>query len=141
MELKIKRLDKNIELPKYAHQGDAGFDLRSLEDVLLKKGGKVIVPTGLSMEIPEGYVGLVWDRSGLAAKNSIHCLAGVIDSYYRGEIKIVLINLGKEDFQIEKGMRIAQMLIQPIMTIELKEVKDLNETKRAEGGFGSTGLS
>lgn len=140
MEIKLKRLDKSIELPKYAHEGDAGFDIRASEDVLVKAGEKVIVPTALSMAVPEGYVGLIWDRSGLAARNSIHCLSGVLDSGYRGEIKVVLINLGKEDFQIEKGMRIAQMLIQPCVTAELKEVDDLDETKRGEGGFGSTGL-
>lgn len=139
MEIKLKRLNKSIVLPKYAHEGDAGFDLRSAEDVLIKSGEKTIIPTALSIAVPKGYVGLIWDRSGLAARNSLHCLAGVLDSHYRGEIKVVMINLGNEDFQIEKGMRIAQMLIQPVVQVELKEVDELNETTRGKG-FGSSGL-
>jgi len=139
MEIKIKRLNKNIDLPKYAHEGDAGFDLRSAEDVLIKAGEKAIIPTALSMAVPKGYVGLIWDRSGLAARNSLHCLAGVLDSHYRGEIKVVMINLCNEDFQVEKGMRISQMLIQPVVQAELTEVDELNETTRGDG-FGSSGL-
>lgn len=140
MELKVKRIDKTITLPAYIHKGDAGFDLRSAEDLVIKSGEKAIVPTGLKFMIPEGYAGLIWDRSGLAAKNSLHCLAGVIDSHFRGETKIVLFNLGKEDFHIEKGMRIAQMLIQKIESPEIIEVEELDATERGSGGFGSTGL-
>ena len=139
MDLQIKRLDKSIEIPRYAHEGDAGFDIRASRDVLIKGGEKVIIPTALSMAVPEGYVGLIWDRSGLSAKNSLHCLAGVLDSHYRGEIKVVMVNLGKDEFQIEKGMRIAQMLIQPVVQVNLKEVDDLGETERGDG-FGSSGL-
>ena len=92
------------------------------------------------MAIPVGNVGLIWDRSGLASKNSIHALAGVVDSCYRGEIGIVLINLGKEDFKVEKGMRIAQMLIQPVVNANILEEGELDGTKRGDGGFGSTGV-
>jgi len=140
MELKIQRLDKDVDIVKYAHKGDAAFDLRASMDVVVGKGDKVLVSAGIKMAIPEGYAGFIWDRSGLAAKNSIHCLAGVVDSSYRGEVKVVLINLGEEDFYIKKGMRIAQMVIQKIENPELVEVEDLSETCRGEGGFGSTGL-
>lgn len=140
MKVKIKRLDKTIEVPKYVHEGDAGFDIRSGEDVLIKAGEKVIISTKLSMSVPEGYVGLIWDRSGLAARNSLHCLSGVLDSGYRGEIKVIMVNLSEEDFHIEKGMRIAQMLIQPCIRARLEEVDTLSETKRGDGRFGSTGF-
>ena len=86
-------MDKDIEGVKYSHDGDAAFDLRSSENINLSAGGKVIIPTGIKMAIPEGFAGFIWDRSGLAANSSLHCLAGVIDSGYRGEIKIVLVNL------------------------------------------------
>ncbi len=140
MRVKIQRIDKDIEMVRYAHDGDAAFDLRSSEDMNLSAGEKVIVPTGIKMAIPEGFAGLIWDRSGLAANSSLHCLAGVVDSGYRGEIKIVLVNLSNNDMYIKKGMRIAQMIIQKVEYPTLEEVESLNDTKRNEGGFGSTGL-
>ncbi len=140
VEVKIHRIDKNVELPKYAKQGDAAFDLRSSEDKILKSGDKHIVKTGIRLAIPEGYVGLVWDRSGVAAKHGVHCMAGVIDSGYRGEVGVVMKNLSNEDFTIEKNMRIAQMLIQPVAAAKITEVEELEETERNSGGFGSTGL-
>ena len=139
VELKIQRIHNDVEMPLYAHEGDAAFDLRSYEEGIIKPGEKGIFKTGLKVAIPEGYVGLIWDRSGLAAKNSIHVLAGVIDSGYRGEIGIVLKNLGNEEFNIAKNMRIAQMLIQPVATAKLIEVNSHDDTNRGEGGFGSTG--
>ena len=139
VEVKIQRIHPDVEMPKYAHQGDAAFDLRSYEEGAIKPGERGIFKTGLIAAIPEGYVGLIWDRSGLAAKNSIHVLAGVIDSGYRGEIGIVLKNLGCEEFKVTKNMRIAQMLIQPVATANLTEVENHDETNRGEGGFGSTG--
>lgn len=139
MDLKIKiQKVEGTNLPKYAHKGDAGFDLSSVEDYTLEPTEKKLVSTGLKIEIPEGFVGLIWDRSGLAAKHSIHNLAGVIDSYYRGEIRVVMVNLGKEPFKIEKGMKIAQMLIQPVVNAEFIESNDLSQTERGERGFGST---
>jgi len=140
VQVRIHRIDKGVELPKYAKQGDAAFDLRSAEEKLIKAGHKEVVKSGLRIAVPEGYCGLIWDRSGLAAKHGIHCLAGVLDSGYRGEIGIVIHNLGKEDFLVEKNMRVAQMLIQPVESAHLLEVDDLEETSRGAGGFGSTGL-
>jgi dUTP pyrophosphatase len=140
-KLYIKRMDKSIELPKYAYEDDAAFDLRAAKDVLIKPGEKALIPTSLKFIIPQGCVGLIWDRSGLAARNSLHCLAGVIDSHYRGETKVVMINLGKEEFKVEKGMRIAQMLIQNYEHVDIEEIEEIKEdTERATGGFGSTGL-
>jgi dUTP pyrophosphatase len=140
IDLKIERIDKGVKLPFYAYMNDAAFDLPSAEDLILMPGEKKVVRTGLRMAIPEGYVGLVWDRSGLAAKYSIHTLAGVIDADYRGEIGVVLINLGKEKFPIEKDMRIAQMLIQPVMHANIIETEVGTDTERASGGFGSSGI-
>jgi len=128
-----------MDLPGYSHQGDAGFDLYSSGNFILKPMEKKLVTTGIKIEIPEGYVGLIWDRSGLAAKHSLHNLAGVVDAHYRGEVKVVVINLGNETFEITKGMRIAQMLIQSVVSVEIEESDSLSETVRGEGGFGSTG--
>ena len=139
MRLKVKRLHKDAVLPTQAKKNDAAIDISSCEELVLKAGEKNIVRTGISVAIPEGHAGFVWDRSGLAANNSIHSMAGVVDSGYRGEIKVVLINLGKEDFRIEKGMRIAQMAIQQVSSVDIEEVKELDVTERGSGGFGSTG--
>ncbi len=128
-------------MPGFAYEHDAAFDLRAANSEIIKQGEKKIIKTGLSMAIPKGHVGLIWDRSGLAAKYSLHTLAGVIDSGYRGEVGVVMVNLGNEEFKIEKNMRIAQMLIQPIAHPEIKEVEDLDESERGEGGFGSSGLN
>jgi dUTP pyrophosphatase len=140
VEVKVLRMDKTVDMPSYAHDDDAAMDLRSAEDKTIPAKGKVIIKTGLKVAIPKGHAGLIWDRSGLAAKNSIHVLAGVIDAGYRGELGVVAVNLGDEDFHVEKNMRIAQMLIQPVETPDLVEVDDLDQTKRSEGGFGSTGV-
>ena len=139
MKLKIQKI-ADVEMPFYAHEGDAAFDLRAAEEYVLKPGQKIIVKTGLKMAIPSGHVGLIWDRSGLAAKNGVHVLAGVVDSGYRGEVGVVLKNLGEDDIEITKNMRIAQMLIQPVVTAEIEETESLDESKRGEGGFGSTGI-
>lgn len=129
-----------LEAPSYSHPGDAGFDLRASVDCLIPPGGRHLVPTGIRLAIPEGYAGLIWDRSGLAAKHGIHCLAGVVDSGYRGEVKVVLQNLGSEPFKVERGLRIAQMLIQPVVRASLVRVESLENSSRGEGGFGSTGM-
>ena len=131
---------EGVEPPFYAHPGDAGFDLRASGALTIPARGRVMVPTGLRFAIPVGYVGLVWDRSGLAARHGITCLAGVIDSGYRGEVKVVLQNLDEEPFEIEKGMRVAQMLIQPVVEAGLVKVESLEDSSRGEGGFGSTGV-
>lgn len=141
MQLKIKKIHSEAKIPQYAHKGDAAFDLSSIENYLISPGNKILVNTGISMEIPESFFGSIRDRSGLAVKQGIHVLGGVIDSHYRGEIKIVLINLGKDNFEIKKGDRIAQMIIQSCETCEIKEVSDLSSTERGELGFGSTGIN
>ncbi len=143
MSLQLKlpfQLDAgSVESPSYAHPGDAGFDLRASLECIVPARGRYTVPTGLRFAIPGGFVGLVRDRSGLAAKHGIHCLAGVIDSGYRGEVKVVLQNLGENPFTVERGMRIAQLLMMPVAAAELVRVENLEESARGEGGFGSTG--
>jgi dUTP pyrophosphatase len=141
VEIKVHRTDKSVEPPTYARNGDAAFDLRSAEERVLQPGEKHIVKTGLRVAIPEGYVGLIWDRSSMVTKGkTLHCLAGVIDSGYRGEVGVVLKNLDDSEFKIEKNMKVAQMLIQPVMSARLVEVEELDEnTDRGAGGFGSTG--
>jgi dUTP pyrophosphatase len=140
MKLKVKKISPGARLPVYQHPGDAGMDLFAAEEVKLEAGEVKAVPTGVKMAIPEGYVGLVWDKSGISLQG-VHRLAGVVDSGYRGEVKVVMVNLGKETRVFEQGQKIAQMLIQPVHTVEIVDVGegDLDETARGEGGFGSTG--
>lgn len=138
MELRIKRIHPDAKLPCYGHPGDAGLDLYATETISLEPGRAFPVPTGIQASIPLGYVGLIWDKSGISLQG-IHRLAGVVDAGYRGEIKVVMINLGEQAFRIEAGMKIAQMLIQPVAAVKIVDVKDLDETSRGRGGFGSTG--
>ncbi|MEK7634352.1 MAG: dUTP diphosphatase [Patescibacteria group bacterium] len=140
MIIKIQKIDSEAIIPNYANKDDAGLDFYSVEDVALKPMERKAIRTGVKMEIPEGYVGLVWDKSGLAVNNGIKTMAGVVDSGYRGEIKIVLINLSNQDFEIKKGQKIAQMLIQKIEHPQIETVSELNESQRGENGFGSTGM-
>ena len=139
MKIKIKKLTEDAKIPSYAHHDDAGFDLFSIKDIIVKKGERIAVPTGIAMEIPEGYVGLIWDKSGLATKHGIKTICGVVDSMYRGEIIIGVINLSKEDYTFEKGHKVAQMIIQKKETVDFEEACDLSDTTRGCGGFGSTG--
>ena len=138
MKLKVKRIHEDAKLPLYQHKGDAGLDIFSSIDCVLEKGEVKPVSSGIKVAIPEGCVGLIWDKSGISLKG-VHKLAGVVDSGYRGEVKVVMVNLGDEPFVIEKGMKIAQLLIQPINEVEVVEVEELEETSRGEEGFGSTG--
>lgn len=140
INVKILKVNDGAKVPSYAHEGDGGLDLYSCEEFNLKPGEGKLIKTGICMSIPEGHVGLIWDRSGLASRNSLHVLAGVVDSGYRGEVGVVLKNLGGEDFKVIKNMRIAQMLIQPVASVNVEEAESLDETKRGDGGFGSTGL-
>jgi dUTP pyrophosphatase len=143
------RLDHadGLELPSYETKGSAGMDIRAavLEDekLTLSPNQRVLVPTGLIFEIPQGYEIQIRPRSGLAFKNGVTCLntPGTIDSDYRGEIKVLLINLGLEEFEISRGMRIAQMVVAPVTQAKLLETNELGETDRGAGGFGSTGVS
>jgi dUTP pyrophosphatase len=139
LKIKVKKLVSNAIIPNYAHNTDAGMDIYSCENLIIKPKHRTIVKTGISMEFPENYVALVWDKSGLAAKG-ITSIAGVIDSGYRGEYKIILLNIGSKNYKIKKGQKIAQILIQPIVQGEIEEVKELNESSRGEKGFGSSGL-
>jgi dUTP pyrophosphatase len=138
VELKVKKIQRDARLPQYGHKGDAGLDLFSSIDMVLEKGQVEAIPTGIKVAIPDGYVGLIWDKSGVSLK-AVHRLAGVIDSGYRGEVKVVVINLGDKSFAIKKGMKIAQILVQPITVVSVVEAEDLDDTTRGEGGFGSTG--
>ena len=138
MKVKIQRIS-DVDMVSYAKEGDAAFDLRSAEEGVIAPGEKKVIKTGLKMAIPQGHVGLVWDRSGLAAKHALHVLAGVIDSGYRGEVGVVLKNLGDAPVEITRNMRIAQMLIQPVVRAHLEEVDQLDETDRGDTGFGSSG--
>ena len=142
VKLLIKKLHKNIILPEYKTDGSSGMDLMANVEQTVKilPGEKKIISTGIMVAIPEQYEIQIRPRSGLAAKNGISVLntPGTIDSDYRGEIKIILINLGKDIFEINKNDRIAQMIVSPIIKVELKEVESLPETVRGKGGFGST---
>jgi dUTP pyrophosphatase len=138
LKLKIKKLDRGATLPDYAYLGDAGLDLYSNVDVSLQPSERKIISTGIALEIPTGYVGLIWDKSSLGIKNILKTLGGVVDSGYRGEVKVGLINLSKKDFQISQGQKIAQMIIQKKETVVVEEVKELSETERSEKGFGSS---
>lgn len=140
MKIRVQRLDKSLELPKFARKGDAAFDLRSAVDLTIKPLEKAVIPTGLKIAVPEGYAGLIWDRSGIAAKHALTTMAGVLDAGYRGEVRVVMINLGKEPVKIKKGSRIAQMLVQPVLNDGIEEVEELEITERADKGFGSTGM-
>ena len=140
MKLKIKKLQPEAVLPKYATQDDAGMDLFAIEDVEIMPMERKQIGTGIALEIPAGHVGLIWDKSGLSHKIGIKTLGGVIDSGYRGEIKVGVINLGTEKYIFEKGHKIAQMIIQKKETLEIEEVNELDlNTERGEGAFGSTG--
>ena len=138
--IKIKKLSENAALPRYAKPGDAGMDFYSNEELTILPNERKLVSTGISMAIPEGYVGLIWDKSGIATKHGIKTMAGVIDSGYRGEVKILVHNLSDQVHKIEKNTKVAQMLIQPIECREVIEVEELDQTERGEEGFGSTGI-
>jgi len=139
MELKVKRLHSAAKLPSYGHPGDAGLDLFSCADLILAPGQVRAVPTGIKVAIPAGHVGLIWDKSGISL-SGVHRLAGVVDAGYRGEVRVVMVNLSREPLTISQGMKIAQMLIQPVREVKVTEVEELDDTSRGEGGFGSTGL-
>jgi len=141
MILKIKKLNKKALIPAYQTKEAAGFDLHSVENVTLNPGERKLIGTGLAFEIQYGYEVQIRPRSGLAFKHGITVLntPGTIDSDYRGEIKVLLINLGDETFEVKEGERIAQAIIAPVVQAEITEVDELNETDRGSGGFGSTG--
>ena len=141
ISLPIKRLDPTVELPSYAYSGDAGLDLRANEDVTLRPLERRLVSTGLAIAIPKGYAGFVQPRSGLALREGLSMAntPGLIDAHYRGELKVCAINLdSNKEIHIERGERIAQLVIQKIPVVRLVEVDELEETDRGAGGFGSS---
>ena len=142
IQLPIKRLDPSVELPSYAYSGDAGLDLRANEDVTLQPYERRLVSTGLAFAIPEGYAGFLQPRSGMALKRglSLANTPGLIDAHYRGELKVIAVNLdAHEPIHIERGERIAQLVIQKVPVVNLVEVDELDETDRGACGFGSSG--
>ncbi len=126
-------------IPTYAHAGDAGADLHASVDDVLPARGRKLVATGIRIALPPGHVGLIWPRSGLAVKQGIDCGAGVIDAQYRGEIKVLLFNHSDQDVPIQKGDRIAQLLVQKVEAAQFERVDDLEATDRGAKGFGSSG--
>lgn len=140
MKIQIKKLNPDAKIPQFALAGDVGMDLYSIQDAILKPGERISCQTGIAIKIPEGYAALVWDKSGPSHKFGIKTLGGVFDSNYIGEYLIGLINLGKDDFEIKKGQKIAQVIFQKIENPEIEEVEELEETNRGARGFGSTGL-
>jgi len=138
--LKVKKLAKDVELPEYSLETDVGFDIRANENVSLQPYEQKTIKTGIALEIPDGYVGLIRDRAGIVTKMGVHTSAGTFDPAYRGEISIVVINFGDEEVEIEKGMRVAQMIIIPVTKVDIKEVKSLSSSSRGEKGFGSSGM-
>ncbi len=144
VEIPIQRIDPHLPLPSYSHQGDAGLDLRSAVDVTLAPFQRALIPTGFAVAIPEGYAGFVQPRSGLSLTKGLSMAntPGLVDSHYRGELKVVAINLDPDTpVVIERGERIAQLVVQEVAQVHLREVYRLDETARGAGGFGSTGTT
>ena len=142
MKLLVRKSDPSAQLPTYAHPGDAGMDVRSLETVTLAPGARALVRTGLVFQLPPDAEAQVRPRSGLALRHGVTVLnaPGTIDAGYRGEVGVVLVNLGQEPFTVEKGMKIAQVVVAPVARAEIVEVEETDATERGTGGFGSTGV-
>ena len=141
--LPVQRIDPLLPLPEYAHEGDAGLDLRSAEDATIPPHGRALVATGIAVAIPAGFAGFVQPRSGLALSSGLGLAnsPGLIDSHYRGEVKVILVNLDPATpIEIHRGDKIAQLVVQPVAHCELTESESLDRTGRGEGGFGSTGI-
>jgi dUTP pyrophosphatase len=139
MRIKIKRLKSEAILPTYAHPGDVGMDLYSLEDCVLQPGERKVFDLGFAMEFENGHAAIVKDKSSLPKNGGIHTMGGVYDAGYRGEYNVQLINLGVEPYEIKKGNKIAQLIIYPIIIAELEEADELSDSSRGDGRFGSTG--
>ncbi len=139
MILKVKKLHEDAKLPTKGHPGDAGMDFYAVEDVLFPAGKQERVPTGVAVEIPEGYVGMIWDKSSISFNLGLKIMGGVIDSGYRGEIIMCLLNVSSKDVLLPKGHKVAQMIIQKYEDCDIEEVSELSETVRGHGREGSTG--
>ena len=142
MRVLFRKIDPSAALPEYAHPGDAGMDVRSVEDRIIPPGGRALVHTGLVMMLPPDAEAQVRSRSGLALKHGVAVLnsPGTIDAGYRGEVGVILVNLGEEPFHVEKGMKIAQIVVAPVVRAEIAETDEVDSTDRGAGGFGSTGV-
>jgi len=142
LKLKVKLIAEKAILPCYAHPGDAGLDLFSVERKTIQPGESALIGTGIIIQLPANTEAQVRPRSGLALNHRVTVLntPGTIDHGYRGEVKVILINHGNAPFEVEEGMKIAQLVIQPVLTVEVTAVDQLSETRRGEGGFGSTGI-
>lgn len=142
MTVRFRKVHPDAALPSYAHPSDAGMDVRSVEDLTIAPGRRALVHTGLVMLLPPMYEAQVRPRSGLALKSGITVLntPGTIDSGYRGEVGVILVNLGDADFQVKKGDKIAQIVIAPVVQAQVVETTEVDETDRGVGGFGSTGV-
>jgi dUTP pyrophosphatase len=138
--LSFIKLSKDAESPEYAFESDAGFDLKAMETVSIFPLEQKNVRTGIVIEVPKGYVGIVRDRAGIVQKMNVHTVAGTFDSGFRGEVSIMLVNMNDKTVEIEKGMRIAQIILIPVVKARIIEVKKLSETERGERSFGSTGM-
>jgi dUTP pyrophosphatase len=134
------KLSKEAEDPEYALESDAGFDLKAIEDVSIFPFEQKEVRTGIAIEVPKGYVGLIRDRAGIVQKMNVHTVAGTFDSGFRGEVSIMLVNMNDKTVEIEKGMRVAQIILLPVAKAKLVEVKKLSDTERGKRSFGSTGM-
>ncbi len=143
LELKVKKLEREAKLPEYAHIDDAGMDIFSIEEKIIKPKDSKLIRTGISIELPKNTEAQIRPRSGLALKHQITLLnsPGTIDAGYRGEIGVIMINHSNKDFLVTKHMKIAQMVIKPVLNVSIVEVNELNSSKRGIGGFGSTGLT
>lgn len=139
MELRIQKIHPDAKLPSFAHTTDAGLDLCTLEEVTIVPGERGTIRTGLALAIPEGYVGLLWDKSGISHKRGLKSYGGVIDSEYRGELFVGLANIGTEPQTFNQGDKVIQILIQKVEHPTIVEVESLDETVRGNGAFGSTG--
>ena len=142
MKLSIRRIDPAAQMPTYAHPGDAGMDVRSIEELTLEPGARALVHTGLVFQLPPDAEAQVRPRSGLALNHGVTVLnsPGTIDAGYRGEVGVILVNLGQQPFRIEKGMKIAQVVVSRVEQAEIVDVQETDETDRGSGGFGSTGV-
>jgi dUTP pyrophosphatase len=137
----FKKLTPDAIIPSYAHPGDAGLDIFSNEECVINPGERYLISTGWSLELSEGYVAFIKDKSGIAYKKGMIHMAGVIEYTYRGEYKVLLFNTSKEPYEIKKGEKIAQLVILPVATAEIEVAEELSETSRGAGGFGSTGIN
>lgn len=141
LKLRVQKISPKAKVPVRAHETDAGIDIYSIGPETIPPGSRRVLPTGIKVAVPEGWALILKDKSGLAVNNGVHIMAGVIDSEYRGELGVVVVNLSKERLDIIEGQKIAQGLLVPVGLFDIQEVPSLENTTRGEGGFGSTGLS